>query len=131
MAKVETFKAKEVLGQDYTVLDTNRNIQKIDKCMKAIYEVISKLDSSKDPTLMDYNEAISKEVIKGTADLLKLSKDDADKLVDMSYSEIFDFYSKAVDKFTGMRLPSVRQMQEAANQINEASKKDPKQSSDK
>ncbi|MEY8441798.1 hypothetical protein AALA17_03950 [Lactobacillaceae bacterium 24-114] len=131
MAKIVTFKAKEVLGQDFAVMDSNRNIQKLNKCMKNIYKVITKLDDSKNAILADYSEAIATEVINGTADLLKLSKEDTEKLQDMSYSEIFNFYSKAINDFTGMTVPSVQSMQENLLAATEPAKEeDPKQSSD-
>ena len=130
MAKVVTFKAKEVLGQDFAVMDSNRNIKKLNKCLKNIYKEMTKLDSGKDTTLMDYNEAISEAVIAGTADLLKLGKDDTEKLYDMSYSEIFNFYSKAVNDFIGMDVPSVRKMEETLKTNAEATSEDPKQSSE-
>lgn len=130
MAKVVTFKAKEVLGQDFSVMDSNRNIKKLNKCLKDIYNAMTKLDSAKNSTLMDYNEAISEQVIKGTADLLKLGKEDTDKLADMSYSEIFNFYSKTVNEFTGMTVPSVRAMEENAKSAIENMKEDPKSDSD-
>ena len=130
MAKVVTFKAKEVLGQDFSVMDSNRNIKKLNKCLKDIYNAMTKLDGTKNSTLMDYIEAISELVIKGTADLLKLGKEDADKLSDMSYSEIFNFYSKTVNEFTGMTVPSVRAMEENAKSAIENTKEDPKSDSD-
>lgn len=130
MAKIVTFKAKEVLGQDFTVMDSNRNIQKLNKCLKNIYKALDKLDNTKETIFADYNEAISEEVIKGTADLLKLNKEDTEKLQDISYSEIFTFYSKAINDFTGMELPSVRVMQEKLDKITNATEEDPKQSSD-
>lgn len=130
MAKVVTFKAKEVLGQDFSVMDSNRNIKKLNKCLKDIYNAMTKLDGAKNSTLMDYNEAISEQVIKGTADLLKLGKEDTDKLADMSYSEIFNFYSKTVNEFTGMTVPSVRAMEENANAAVKDMEEDPKPDSD-
>lgn len=133
MAKVVTFKAKEVLGQDYSVMDSMTNIKKIDKGMTNIYNAIDKVDKEKKDkaTFVDYNEVISEEVLKGVASLINLNKEDSVKLENMSYSDIFSFYSDAVDKFVGMEVPSVRKMAERLkNTEGQVENTDPKQSSE-
>lgn len=132
MAKVVTFKAKDVLGQDYNVMDSMTNIKKIDKGMTDIFNAIDKVDKEKKDkaTLMDYNEVISAEVLKGVANLINLNKDDSSKLENMSYSDIFNFYTEAVDKFVGMEVPSVRKMTERLAKAEQSEKSDPKQSSE-
>lgn len=132
MAKVVTLKAKNLFGKDYTIMDSMANIKKINAGMKAIYNAIDQVDKKcKDQvTFADYNEAISNEVVKQVAKLLNLTKDDSEKLENMSYSEMFNFYSEAVNSFTGMKAPSVRSMQERINALNKTTKEDPKQNSE-
>lgn len=135
MAKVVTFNAKDVLGQDFSVMDSTENVKKVSKGLKHIFDAIDKVDKAhpdKDQTIMDYNDAIVDAVVADTAELLHLSKEDAKKLQGMSYSDIFDFYKKVADKFLGMKVPSVQMMQETlANQAEEPEKTDPKQKSEK
>ena len=133
MAKVVTFKAKDVLGQDFSVMDSTENVKKVSKGLKHIFSAIEKVDKdhpNNDQTVMDYNDAIVDAVIEDTADLLHLSKEDSKKLMGMSYSDISGFYEKVANDFLGMQVPSVQRMQEAlANQQGQAEETDPKQKS--
>jgi len=128
MAKTATLKSANVLGKDMTVMDSMTNIKKINAGMKAIYKRIDSLDEKdENTTFADYNEVITDEVVKQVAKLLDLNKEDSKKLENMSYSDLFDFYSKAVNDFTGMNTPSVRAMQERMERaVKAATKEDPK-----
>lgn len=132
MAKTVTLKATTVLGKDFTIMDSMGNIKKINEGIKQIYKRIDALDQKKETVLFaEYNEVITDEVVKQIAKLLDLSKDDAKKLEDMSYNDLFTFYSTAVNEFTGMTTPSVREMQKRQEQAMQAlSAEDPKQDSE-
>lgn len=132
MAKTVTLKATTVLGKDFTIMDSMENIKKINEGIKQIYKRIDALDQKKETVLFaEYNEVITDEVVKQVAKLLGLSKDDAKKLEDMSYNDLFTFYSTAVNEFTGMTTPSVREMQKRQEQAMQAlSAEDPKQNSE-
>ena len=132
MAKTVTLKATNVLGKDFTIMDSMGNIKKINEGIKQIYKRIDALDQKKETVLFaEYNEVITDEVVKQVAKLLGLSKDDAKKLEDMSYNDLFTFYSTAVNEFTGMTTPSVREMQKRQEQAMQAlSAEDPKQNSE-
>lgn len=132
MAKTVTLKATNVLGKDFTIMDSMGNIKKINEGIKQIYKRIDALDQKKETVLFaEYNEVITDEVVKQVAKLLNLSKDDAKKLEDMSYNDLFTFYSTAVSEFTGMNTPSVRKMQEDQEKAMQAlNNEDPKQSSE-
>lgn len=132
MAKAVTFKAQDVLGKDFTIVDTFSNIKKIDAGMENIFSAIDKVDKEKGDkaTFMQYNDAISEQVIIETGKLLDLTKTDTKKLESMPYSEVFAFYSEAVDKFLGMEVPSVQKMQKrlkkAAEQFDQPEKEETK-----
>lgn len=132
MAKTVTLKATTVLGKDFTIMDSMGNIKKINEGIKQIYKRIDALDQKKETVLFaEYNEVITDEVVKQVAKLLDLSKDDAKKLEDMSYNDLFTFYSTTVNEFTGMTTPSVRKMQKRQEQAMQAlSAEDPKQDSE-
>lgn len=121
MAKAVTFKAQDVLGKDFTVVDTFSNIKKIDAGMENIFNAIGKVDKEKgdNATFMQYNDAISEQVIIETGKLLDLTKTDTKKLESMPYSDVFAFYSEAVDKFLGMEVPSVQKMQQRIKKVTE------------
>ena len=132
MAKTVTLKATTVLGKDFTIMDSMGNIKKINEGIKQIYKRIDALDQKKETVLFaEYSEVITDEVVKQVAKLLDLSKDDAKKLEDMSYNDLFTFYSTAVNEFTGMTTPSVREMQKRQEQAMQAlSAEGPKQDSE-
>lgn len=132
MAKTATLKSANILGKDMKIMDSMTNIKKINAGMKAIWKRLDALDEKEEPvTIAEYNDAITDEVVKQVAKLLDLSKEDSKKLENMSYSDLFDFYSKVVNDFTGMTAPSVRGMQERMDRaVQEATKEDPKQSSE-
>ena len=121
MAKAVTFKAQDVLGKDFTIVDTFSNIKKIDAGMENIFSAIDKVDKEKGDkaTFMQYNDAISEQVIIETGKLLDLTKTDTKKLESMPYSDVFAFYSEAVDKFLGMEVPSVQKMQQRIKKVTE------------
>lgn len=132
MAKQVVFKGKEVLGKDFTIVDTHTNVKKVSNGMRAILEDLDKYEerqakAKKPVTLMDYQDIISDEVIVQTGKLLGLSEEDTKKLENVSYSELFIFYSKAAEEFADMDIPSVDKIKESLQATNEvANEKDPK-----
>ena len=132
MAKTATLKAKNVLGKDFTIMDSMTNIKKINGGIKEIYKRINEIDNKEDnPLFAEYNEVITEEVVKQVAKLLDLTKEDAKKLENMSYNDLFVFYSTAVNSFTGMDAPRVRQMRENQEKALQAlDNTDPKQNSE-
>lgn len=132
MAKTATLKAKNVLGKDFTIMDSMTNIKKINGGIKEIYKRINEIDNKEDnPLFAEYNEVITEEVVKQVANLLDLTKEDTKKLENMSYNDLFTFYSTAVNSFTGMVTPSVRQMRENQEKALQAlDNTDPKQNSE-
>ena len=132
MAKQVVFKGKEVLGKDFTIVDTHTNVKKVSNGMRAILEDLDKYEerqakAKKPVTLMDYQDIISDEVIAQTGKLLGLSEEDTKKLENVSYSELFTFYSKAAEEFADMDIPSVDKIKESLQATNEvANEKDPK-----
>lgn len=137
MAKTVTFKAKDVLGKDFTIIDSNKNIKLVSKEMRELLENIDKYETKqakdkKPVTVMDYQDIISDRVIKGTGKLLSLTKEDTDKLEDMSYSDVFKFYADVADKFLAMKIPDPTDIVEGLQAMNDvAEEKDPKSSEDK
>lgn len=134
MAKVVSFKAKNVFGKDFHIVDTYDNVKKLNQGLIAMLKAIDELESKKkdNVTLMDYQEVISEEVITQTGKILGLTKTDAEKLKDMSYSEVFDFYKEITDKFLHMAVPSVEGIRKAfgGSQVVEEEEKDPKSKED-
>ena len=130
MAKVVSFKAKNVFGKDFNIVDTYDNVKKLNQGLIAMLKAIDELESKKkdNVTLMDYQEVISEEVITQTGKILGLTKTDAEKLKDMSYSEVFDFYKEITDKFLHMAVPSVEGIR--SSPVVEEEEKDPKSKED-
>lgn len=133
MSKSVTLKAEAVFGKNFTVVDTGKNVKLINAGLKKMYEAIDKMETNKgeQTTVMDYQETIQPVVIEETGKLIGLDKADTKKLEDISYSELFGFYSKAVNEFLGMDAPNVREIaaafREARQQVAEvAEETDPK-----
>ena len=138
MAKTVTFDAKEVLGKEYTVIDSNKNIKIVSKGMRNLLEAIDKYENKqakeeKPVTVMDYVEIIDENVIAETGKLLGLTKTETAKLEDMSYSDVFKFYSKVVNDFLAMKVPDPTDIQNGIKAMNEVAneEKDPKSKEDK
>lgn len=139
MAKTVTFKAKDVLGKDFTVIDSNKNIKIVSKGMRALLDDIDKYETNqtkenKPVTVMDYTDLTNDRVIEETGKLLGLSKEDTKKLEDMSYSDVYNFYSDVVNKFLDMQVPTSKDYQSSIDAMNEAALKattDPKSKEDK
>ncbi|EDX41655.1 hypothetical protein LMB76_04000 [Limosilactobacillus reuteri] len=136
MSKIVKFDAKAVLGQDFTVMDSFKNVKKVSA---GITEILNSIDTyeekqtkaKKPVTLMDYQDIVATNVIKETGKLLNLNKEDAKKLEDMSYSEVFDFYSEVARKFLDMDIPDPTAIKKGIQEMNEAEKQDPKLKEDK
>ena len=138
MAKTVTFDAKEVLGKEYTVIDSNKNIKIVSKGMRNLLEAIDNYETKqakeeKPVTVMDYVEIIDENVIAETGKLLGLTKTETAKLEDMSYSDVFKFYSKVVNDFLAMKVPDPTDIQNGIKAMNEVAneEKDPKSKEDK
>ena len=138
MAKTVTFDAKEVLGKEYTVIDSNKNIKIVSKGMRNLLEEIDNYETKqakeeKPVTVMDYVEIIDENVIAETGKLLGLTKTETAKLEDMSYSDVFKFYAKVVKEFLAMKVPNPTDIQNGIKAMNEVAneEKDPKSKEDK
>lgn len=108
MVKVVHFDGKQAFGKDFEILDTYTNVQLVNAGLIRLFNKISDYEAKNDSvTLMGYQDVISSVVLEETAKLLGLSKTDANKLKDISYSDVFDFYAEAADKFLAMTVPSV------------------------
>lgn len=108
MVKVVHFDGKQAFGKDFEILDTYTNVQLVNAGLIRLFNKISDYEEKNDSvTLMGYQDVISSVVLEETAKLLGLSKTDANKLKDISYSDVFDFYAEAADKFLAMTVPSV------------------------
>ena len=124
MAKTVIFKGKETFGKDFTIIDTHANVKLVSNGMRAILNAIDKYEekqakAKKPVTLMDYQDIISDEVITQTGKLLGLSTEDTKKLENVSYSEVFNFYSKAANEFADMEIPSVDKIKQSLVGSNE------------
>ncbi len=108
MSKVVHFDGKQAFGKDFEILDTYTNVQLVNAGLIRLFNKISDYEAKNDSvTLMGYQDVISSVVLEETAKLLGLSKTDANKLKDISYSDVFDFYAEAADKFLAMTVPSI------------------------
>lgn len=133
MAKTVTFKGKEIFGKDFTIVDTHTNVKLVSNGMRTILEAIDNYEekqakAKKPVTLMDYQDIISDAVIAQTGKLLGLSEEDSKKLENVSYSEVFNFYSKTANDFADMEIPSVDRIKQSLVASNEevTNTKDPK-----
>lgn len=134
MAKTVTFHAKDVLGKDFTVIDSNKNIKLVSKGMRNLLDDIDKYETkhakeNKPVTVMDYIDLTNGRVITETGKLLGLNKADTEKLEDMSYSDVYEFYSNVADKFLDMKVPNAKYFQSGIDAMNNAAlgeDKDPK-----
>ena len=112
------FKAKDVFGRTIQIMDTFNNIKIVSEGLRKIYKSIDAVDDKakkekRDPLLIEYSDVLVPATIDAVARLLGLtSKADKDKLENLSYSYIEDFFGKACVQFTGIDLPTVKKMQE-------------------
>lgn len=136
MAKVVNFSAgKDLFGRDFKVIDTLNNIKLVNNQMRDMFNDIEKYENKqaeakKPVTVMDYQDIISKHVIAGSAELLGLSKADGKKLETISYSDVFDFYADAADKFLSMQVPDPTDIKNSIQSMNDAAEQDPKSNAD-
>ena len=108
MAKVVHFDGKQAFGKDFEILDTYTNVQLVNAGLIRLFNKINDYEAENESvTLMGYQDVIASVVLEETAKLLGLSKTDANKLKDISYSDVFNFYAEAADKFLAMTVPSV------------------------
>ena len=120
------FNAKDIFGKNFEILDSFNNVQIVSKGLGRVYKAMDKVDEEKkdDAGFLDYSNAIIPIVLDETCVLLGLTtKEDKEKMAGMlsyikekmknlSYSTIQDFYAEACKKFTGIELPTIERMQE-------------------
>lgn len=109
------FNAKDIFGQNFEILDSFNNVQIVSKGLGRVYKAMDKVDEEKkdDAGFLDYSNAIIPIVLDETCVLLGLTtKEDKEKMKNLSYSTIQDFYAEACKKFTGIELPTIERMQE-------------------
>lgn len=131
MAKTVVFKGKDTFGKDFTIVDTFNNVKLLNKGMRRILDAIDDYEekqakTKKNVTLMDYQDIISSLVIEETGKLLGLGKEDTKKLENVSYSEVFKFYSQASNDFLDMQVPDVTDIKKALTAGNATNEEDPK-----
>ena len=131
MAKTVVFKGKDTFGKDFTIVDTFNNVKLLNKGMRRIIDAIDDYEekqakAKKNVTLMDYQDIISSLVIEETGKLLGLGKEDTKKLENVSYSEVFKFYSQASNDFLDMQVPDVTYIKKALTAGNATNEEDPK-----
>lgn len=120
MAITVNFKAKDFLGKDYSLIDTFDNIEKVSDGWQRIINQMDKVEEEKGDKLrfIDYEKVINKQVLKETALILGLNKEETEKLKSTSFSDIFKFYNELCTKFAQMEVPSVKKMMDLANGNN-------------
>lgn len=109
------FNAKDIFGKNFEILDSFNNVQIVSKGLGRVYKAMDKVDEEKkdDVGFLDYSNAIIPIVLDETCVLLGLTtKEDKEKMKNLSYSTIQDFYAEACKKFTGIELPTIERMQE-------------------
>ena len=109
------FNAKDIFGKNFEILDSFNNVQIVSKGLSRVYKAMDKVDEEKkdDAGFLDYSNAIIPIVLDETCVLLGLTtKEDKEKMKNLSYSTIQDFYAEACKKFTGIELPTIERMQE-------------------
>ena len=109
------FNAKDIFGKNFEILDSFNNVQIVSKGLGRVYKAMDKVDEEKkdDAGFLDYSNAIIPIVLDETCVLLGLTtKEDKEKMKNLSYSAIQDFYAEACKKFTGIELPTIERMQE-------------------
>ena len=109
------FNAKDIFGKNFEILDSFNNVQIVSKGLGRVYKAMDKVDEEKkdDAGFLDYSNAIIPIVLDETCVLLGLTtKEDKEKMKNLSYSTIQDFYAEACKKFTGIELPTIERMQE-------------------
>lgn len=136
MSKVVKFDAKNMLGKDFEVIDSFKNVKKVNAGVRGIFEAIDEYETKqtkahKPVTMMDYQDIVASRVIENTGALLGLSKEDTAKLEDMSYSDVFKFYSKVANGFLDMDIPDPSAIKSVIQGGSETEKKDPKSSEGK
>ena len=109
------FNAKDIFGKNFEILDSFNNVQIVSKGLGRVYKAMDKVDEEKkdDAGFLDYSNAIIPIVLDETCVLLGLTtKEDKEKMKNLSYSTIQDFYAEACKKFTGIELPTIERMLE-------------------
>lgn len=109
------FNAKDIFGKNFEILDSFNNVQIVSKGLGRVYKAMDKVNEEKkdDAGFLDYSNAIIPIVLDETCVLLGLTtKEDKEKMKNLSYSTIQDFYAEACKKFTGIELPTIERMQE-------------------
>lgn len=110
--KQVTLNAKDVLGQDFTLVDSFENVKKASKGLLKMFGAMNELEDkakaeNRDLLLPEYGMVINEYVVKNVADLLHLSATDTKSLEKMSRSDVTKFYEKVAEEFCQMKVPTM------------------------
>ncbi|MBN7275504.1 hypothetical protein GNF18_10165 [Ligilactobacillus pobuzihii] len=128
MAKVVVFDGKKIgVDKEYHLLDSQRNMKKMSKHYTDMLEGFNKIEeSNKDEdgelSMKDYTkerELVAQTAIDTAADLLQLTKEQKDKLLDYSVSDLHDLYSECLYKFLDIELPKTDDEDEDEDDLDE------------
>lgn len=123
MSKIVKLDAQNVLGREFSIMDTYNNGKIVGKGLRKVYQDLSALDdkSKKDPNsvnLVDYSTTIHADVMEEVPKLLHLSATETKKLQDsMSYSDMEKFYGDCCREFTGINLPTMTLVSNASQRL--------------
>ena len=126
MKQVE-FKAADVFGKDFKIMDTFDNMKIVQQGMINVNNAINKLEEEKQKEdknaviyWVDYSVAITPVILNSVCTLLGLTtKEDKKKMENLSYSYIQDFFVKACKEFTGIEPNTVQSMQKDMERARE------------
>ncbi|KOH02411.1 hypothetical protein LJ16_03620 [Lactobacillus johnsonii 16] len=112
MSKVVTLNAKNVLGKDFSVIDTFENVKKTNKGLLDMFKAMDDVEDKakeehRDPLLPEYGMVINEYILKNVTKLLNLGSEDAKKLNEMSRSDLAEFYQKVAEEFCQMQVPTM------------------------
>lgn len=129
MSKTVNFKMGETLfGRKTEITDTFDNVQMANKAVRTLLTAVDdyekkQVKAKKALYLFDYQDIIAPIVLDESAKLLKLDKDETERLKQCSYSEVFNFFHEVADKFLSMQVPSNHDIAESlglvANEDND------------
>ena len=131
MSKSVTFTAgAAAFGREIKVIDSFKTIKKLNEGVGSLFKKMEKYEQKqaeqgKSVYLTDYETIISECVMAETANLLSLTtKKEKEELENISYSEIFNFYSKVVNDFLDMQIPTMSVLSGAMNSMAESASED-------
>ena len=130
MSKSVTFTAGAAFGREIKVIDSFKTIKKLNEGVGSLFKKMEEYEQKqaeqgKSVYLTDYETIISECVMAETANLLSLTtKKEKEELENISYSEIFNFYSKVVNDFLDMQIPTMSVLSGAMNSMAESASED-------